>query len=166
MDETNENNDKKDEVTSFYEMGIDDRILLSIIQLKWNEPTPIQEASIPLILSGRDILAKARTGSGKTGAYAIPLIQKILNIKKKSISSESQIRALILTPSRELCTQATRNLNELSRFCQRELAFVDLSSTQMSFVEQRQSLLNKPDIVIATPAKILEHLKVILLNYS
>lgn len=156
----------EDEVMSFTEMGLDDRILLALIELNWSEPTPIQETAIPLVLSGRDILAKARTGSGKTGAYAIPLIQKILNIKKRSAMSALnpsqvvQTRALIITPSRELCAQATRNLSELVQFCQRDITMLDLSTTQMSFAAQRQCLLTRPDVVIATPAKILAHLKV------
>lgn len=159
--------EEDDEVMSFAEMGLDDRILLALIELNWSEPTPIQETAIPLVLSGRDILAKARTGSGKTGAYALPLIQKILNIKKRNaftVSNQSsslvQTRALIITPSRELCAQATRNLGELAQFCMRDITMVDLSTTQMSFAAQRQCLLTRPDVVISTPAKILAHLKV------
>lgn len=156
--------EEEDEVMSFTEMGIDDRILLALIELNWSEPTPIQETAIPLVLSGRDILAKARTGSGKTGAYAIPLLQKILNVKKRNALTASsatiQTRALVITPSRELCAQAARNLSELVRFCQRDVTMVDLSTTQMSFLAQRQCLLTRPDVVIATPAKILAHLKV------
>ena len=67
-----------DDILNFDQMGLDDRLLLAVMNLGWLEPTPIQETAIPLILEGRDVLAKARTGSGKTGAYAIPLIQKIL----------------------------------------------------------------------------------------
>lgn len=160
-----EEEEEEDEVMSFTEMGIDDRILLALIELNWCEPTPIQETAIPLVLSGRDILAKARTGSGKTGAYAIPLLQKILNVKKRNALTASsvtiQTRALVITPSRELCAQAARNLSELVRFCQRDVTLVDLSTTQMSFIAQRQCLLTRPDVVIATPAKILAHLKVI-----
>lgn len=153
-----------DQVMSFTEMGLDDRILLALIELNWSEPTPIQETAIPLVLSGRDILAKARTGSGKTGAYALPLIQKILNVKKRnalsSSASQVQTRALVITPSRELCSQAARNLSELAQFCQRDVTMVDLSTTQMSYAAQRQCLLTRPDVVISTPAKILAHLKV------
>lgn len=118
--------EEDDDILEFEEMGLDERILYAIKKLDWNEPTPIQETAIPLILEGKDVLAKARTGSGKTGAYAIPLIQKILTMKKQFTSKQTTI-ALILTPSRELCTQATRNLNELSVYCQRELTVIDIS---------------------------------------
>ena len=63
--------EEEEEVPSFSDMGIDDRIIMAILNLGWLEPTPIQETAIPLILEGRDILAKARTGSGKTGKLYI-----------------------------------------------------------------------------------------------
>ena len=119
--------EEEEEIQDFKQMGLDERILYAIETLGWFEPTPIQETAIPLILEGKDVLATARTGSGKTGAYAIPLIDKILRIKKQFQSKQSII-ALILTPSRELCTQATKNLNELSQYCQRELTVVDIST--------------------------------------
>lgn len=159
-DSTGENGDEEEEeeITEFTDMGIDDRILMAILQLGWAEPTPIQETAIPLILEGRDVLAKARTGSGKTGAYAIPLLHKILSIKKLK-SSKQSTNALILTPSRELCSQAYKNLKELTVYCQREVTFVDLSSAQMTQQAQKQLLSTKPDIIVSTPTKILNHLK-------
>lgn len=153
-----DNENESAEVVSFTEMGIDDRILLAIIQLGWDEPTPIQEAAIPLILAGRDVLAKARTGSGKTGAYAIPCLNKILTMKKMRAAKQST-SALILTPSRELCNQAYKNLQELTAYCQREISVVDISSTHVNLQAQRQLLATRPDIVVSTPAKILQHLK-------
>jgi ATP-dependent RNA helicase DDX56/DBP9 len=156
--EEEEEEEEEEEIVHFSEMGIDDRILMAVLQLGWLEPTPIQETAIPLILEGRDVLAKARTGSGKTGAYAIPLLHKIL-IAKKSKSSKQSINTLILTPSRELCSQAFKNLQELIVYCQREITIVDLSSSQMTLQAQKQLLSTKPDIVISTPTKILAHLR-------
>lgn len=146
------------EVTTFEEMGIDERILMSVIRLGWLLPTPIQEAAIPLFNEGKDILAKARTGSGKTGAYAIPLLNKILSMKKYK-ANKQKTHSLILTPSRELCSQAHKNLLELTTYCQREITVIDLSATQMTTKAQKQILTTKPDIIISTPTKILEHLK-------
>ncbi len=156
--EDNEDDDEEEEIVNFNEMGIDDRILMGVLKLGWLEPTPIQEAAIPLILEGRDILAKARTGSGKTGAYAIPLLHKILTMKKSKASTQS-ISALILTPSRELCSQAYKNLIDLMTYCQREISIVDLTSSEMTLPAQKQALATKPDIVVSTPTKILAHLK-------
>ena len=84
----------------FHEMNLDDRILKAIAKLGWCEPTLIQQKAIPFILDGKDVLAKGRTGSGKTGAFAIPVIQKILDGKKSA--SEQSVKALLLAPSREL----------------------------------------------------------------
>ena len=84
----------------FHEMNLDDRILKAIAKLGWCEPTLIQQKAIPFILEGKDVLAKGRTGSGKTGAFAIPVIQKILDGKKSA--SEQSVKALLLAPSREL----------------------------------------------------------------
>ncbi len=123
-EEINEN--EEDEILSFNDMGLDERLLYAIDILGWSEPTAIQETAIPIILEGKDVLAQARTGSGKTGAYMIPLIHKILNIKKQ-ISQQQSTIALIMAPSRELCQQIMNNLNELCEFCKRELSFIDLA---------------------------------------
>ncbi|CAF0791865.1 unnamed protein product [Brachionus calyciflorus] len=155
--EDSSNESDNEEITSFIEMGIDDRILLAVIEQGWAEPTPIQETAIPLILQGRDILAKARTGSGKTGAYGIPLLHKILSMKKQR--AKQVTTALVLTPSRELCSQACKNLHELMVYCQREISVVDISSSQMSLQSQKQILATKSDIIVSTPTKILAHLK-------
>lgn len=161
-DELDENDSQfseqnEEKVTDFTEMGIDDRILLAVVEQGWSEPTPIQETAIPLILQGKDILAKARTGSGKTGAYAIPLLHKILSMKKQQARQITS--ALVLTPSRELCSQAFKNLLELMIYCQREISVIDLSSSQMTLMSQKQILATKPDIIVSTPTKILAHLK-------
>jgi len=148
----------EDEVLNFNEMGIDDRILMGVLKQGWQEPTAIQETAIPLILEGRDILAKARTGSGKTGAYIIPLLHKILSMKRlKSVTQSTS--ALVLTPSRELCNQAYQNITDLMVYCQREIKVVDLTTMNMTVQAQKQALSTKPDIIVATPTKILAHLK-------
>lgn len=119
---------------SFQDMGLDERILKvqgrgnctffqrvfshpivnrfffqAIADLGWQEPTLIQERAIPLALDGKDIVARARTGSGKTAAFLIPIIQKILG-RKSAIDQKACIRALVVVPSKELSKQAHRNL--------------------------------------------------------
>lgn len=144
------------EIVVFKDMGLDDRILEAISSLKWEEPTLIQEKAIPLALEGKDILARARTGSGKTAAFAIPVIQRILQIKRTSC--EQEIRALMLAPSKELCKQIYKNVLDLTRFCSRDMSCVDVSG-KVDLSAQRPLLLEKPDIVIGTPFRVLEHLK-------
>ena len=94
-------------VFPFHEMGLDDRILKAIAKLGWIDPTLIQERAIPLIIEGKDLLARGRTGSGKTGAFAIPLVQRLLEVKSDS-SALQAVRCCVLCPSRELARQTTQ----------------------------------------------------------
>ncbi|CAL8114920.1 unnamed protein product [Orchesella dallaii] len=139
----------------FHDMGLDDRLLKAIARLSWKEPTLIQEKAIPLILEGKDVLARARTGSGKTGAFCLPTLQRILNIKASA--REQAIRALILAPSKELCHQIYTNFQQLATFCTRDVKVIDISA--QNDLNSAKSLLNeKPDVVVSTPTRILAHL--------
>lgn len=144
------------EFTNFHEMGLDDRILKAIAHLGWSKPTLIQERAIPLALEGKDLLARARTGSGKTAAYAIPTIQRILN--SKQTAREQTVKALILVPSKELSKQAHQNIRDLTASCSREVKCAEVSG-QVDLSAQRPLLMEKPDIVIGTPSRLLAHLQ-------
>ncbi|GIY17189.1 probable ATP-dependent RNA helicase DDX56 [Caerostris darwini] len=146
----------EEERISFQSFGLDDRLLAAIASLNWKEPTLIQEKAIPLALEGKDILARARTGSGKTGAFLIPIIQQILQMKRSS--SVQETTALIIAPSKELCKQINKNIAELTRYCSRHVSYFDVSP-QVDLSAQRPLLLEKPDIVIGTPMRILAHLQ-------
>lgn len=115
----------------------------------------IQEKAIPLILDAKDVLMRARTGSGKTASFSIPIIQKILN--SKDSAKEQVTTALILAPSKELCLQIRRVIDELVIKCSKIVRCVDLSS-KGDPAAQKNMLAQKPDIVISTPARILSHL--------
>ncbi|KAJ9596300.1 hypothetical protein L9F63_012667 [Diploptera punctata] len=146
---------------NFHEMELDDRILKAIAKLGWVEPTAIQEKAIPILLEGKDVLIRGRTGSGKTGAFSIPVIQRILNSKQSS--KEQGTKALILAPSKELCQQIYNNILELTIKCSREVQCVDLSP-QIEIAAQRPLLVERPDIVVATPMRALAHLRAKNLN--
>ena len=105
--ESNIQKSSEDDEASFRGMGLDDRLLeAAAVKLAWNEPTDIQTRAIPLIMEGRDLMARGRTGSGKTGAFVIPIIQKILDYKRLGKGSQQQcVRALIMAPTKELCRQ-------------------------------------------------------------
>ncbi|XP_005089113.1 probable ATP-dependent RNA helicase DDX56 [Aplysia californica] len=148
--------DEDEHTVQFHEMGVDDRILEAISKLGWSQPTPIQEKAIPLALQGKDILARARTGSGKTAAYAIAVIQKLLHIKQTA--AQQATRAIILTPSKELCNQAFRNILELTVGCSRDIRCTDISP-QVPLASQRSVLIEKPDILVATPSRLLAHVR-------
>lgn len=120
------------------------------------EPTLIQEKAIPLMMEGKDILIRARTGSGKTAAFTIPLIQKILSNKR--MQTKQEIKGLIVAPSKELCKQIHDVIICLTVKCSREVKAIDVSP-QLDLSAQKPLLAEKPDIVVGTPSRLLQHLK-------
>ncbi|KAJ6623363.1 putative ATP-dependent RNA helicase DDX56 [Pseudolycoriella hygida] len=149
-------NIEEEKVNTFDQMELDDRILKAIAKLCWKTPTIIQEKAIPLLLEGKDVLVRARTGSGKTAAFAIPVIQKVLN--SKISATQQQTSALILAPSKELCRQIHSVFEALTNKCQKIVQSIDLSY-YTNETTQKQLLSKHPDVVISTPGKILAHLK-------
>ncbi|KAI9344785.1 P-loop containing nucleoside triphosphate hydrolase protein [Zopfochytrium polystomum] len=124
----------------------------------FTEPTPIQAAAVPLGLQGKDILARARTGSGKTAAYCLPVIQKILSAKQLSPGVKC-CRALFLVPTRELAEQVHRNIKEMCVYATSEITCVNVATADVSINNQRPLLQEGPDIIVATPSKILTHIE-------
>lgn len=122
----------------------------------WSEPTLIQDKTIGLLLEGKDVLMRARTGSGKTAAFAIPLIQKILS--NKPMQAQQEIKGVILAPSKELCNQIYQVIVNLTIKCSREVKCIDISP-QVQLNTQKVLLAEKPDIIVSTPGRIFQHLK-------
>lgn len=116
----------------------------------------IQEKAIPLILESKDVLIRARTGSGKTASFSIPIIQQILNSKESA--KEQRTTALLLAPSKELCLQIRKVIDGLTIKCSKIIRCVDLSAKSEP-TAQKHILAQKPDIVVSTPARVLSHLK-------
>lgn len=135
----------------FQAMGLNANILKAIARKGFSVPTPIQRKTIPLVLERRDVVGMARTGSGKTAAFVIPMIERL-----RAHSSKFGARALILSPSRELAIQTLKVVKELGRG-------TDLKAVLLvggdSLEEQFGFMSANPDIVIATPGRFL-HLKV------
>ncbi len=135
----------------FQAMGLNPNVLKAITRKGFSVPTPIQRKTIPLLLNDKDVVGMARTGSGKTAAFVIPMIEKL-----KTHSNKVGARALILAPSRELALQTLLVVKELGRG-------TDLRSILLvggdSLEEQFLSMSSNPDIIIATPGRFL-HLKV------
>ncbi|XP_029460043.1 probable ATP-dependent RNA helicase DDX56 isoform X2 [Rhinatrema bivittatum] len=128
----------------FHELGLDDRVLKAIADLGWARPTLIQEKAIPLALEGKDLLARARTGSGKTAAYIVPIIQHLLQVKM-SVSQQS-VRVLILVPTKELGQQVQQMIRQLTAYCARDVRVADVSglvdvSAQSQFPKIYQAFL-------------------------
>ncbi|XP_065185560.1 probable ATP-dependent RNA helicase DDX56 [Sycon ciliatum] len=147
-------------VAKFEDLGLDDRLLKAVGRLGWSALTDVQAKAIPLALEGKDVLVKARTGSGKTAAYALPVLEKVLQSKKDQTASSqaAHVRALILVPTKELAVQALTNIKDLSSSCTRDVRVADVSSHSTS-TTQRTILLEQPDIVIGTPGRMLSCLK-------
>lgn len=150
--------DNDEKTVQFHQMELDDRIFKAIATLGWLSPTLIQEKSIPLLLEGKDVLLRAKTGSGKTAAFVIPAIQKILKQKKEAMATEQLISTLVLAPSKELCQQIKGVFDELTIKCQRDVRTIDLTST-VNPSAMKHMLAERPDAIISTPAKILQQLK-------
>lgn len=135
----------------FQAMGLNANLLKAITRKGFSVPTPIQRKTVPLILDGQDVVGMARTGSGKTAAFVLPMVERL-----KSHSPKMGARGLILSPSRELALQTLKVVKELGRGT--DLKCVLLVGGE-SLEDQFSSIVGNPDIVIATPGRFL-HLKV------
>ncbi|KAJ1918948.1 ATP-dependent DNA/RNA helicase [Mycoemilia scoparia] len=155
-----------DKEKTFESLDLDDRLLLALTKMGLNHPTLVQDKAIPLALAGKDILARARTGSGKTAAYCLPLIQKILTIKGKMLPTDQErkaIRGLVLVPTRELAEQVSKYVRDLTQFCAKDFSVANVAGNAplhlwMPIANIRPLLAELPDIVVSTPARILQHL--------
>ncbi|KAK8022314.1 ATP-dependent RNA helicase dbp9, partial [Apiospora rasikravindrae] len=136
-------------------LRLDSRLLQAIASQNWKKPTLVQSKAIPLALDGRDVLAKAKTGSGKTSVYVLPLLEAIL--KRKQTTSAPTTTALILVPTRELADQVVRVIDTFAAFC-KDIQTVKLSE-KLSDAVTRTLLSNLPDLVVGTPARVLQAIK-------
>jgi len=123
-------------------------VLKAIHEMGFEESTPIQEKAIPIALQGRDLIGQAQTGTGKTAAFSIPLVQ---NIDPK----EEHIVALIMTPTRELAIQVAEEIAKLSRF--KGIRTLPIYGGQ-DIVKQIRALKQKPHVIIGTPGRLLDHI--------
>eukprot|EP00298_Acanthocystis_sp_HF-20_P005735 c15806_g1_i1.p1 GENE.c15806_g1_i1~~c15806_g1_i1.p1 ORF type:complete len:604 (-),score=225.36 c15806_g1_i1:39-1850(-) len=149
---------KLDELRSFDEFGLDIRILRSLTRMKFFIPTPVQLKCIPFILEGKDLLVRAETGSGKTAAYGIPIIQKLLrSASVNNTMGSSGIRSIVLVPTRELCQQISDVFTSLLHFTSGEIGILSLGQDVPMSVQVSQ-LASSPDIIICTPGRLSQHL--------
>jgi len=135
---------------SFNSLGLSDALLKAISKKGYTTPSPIQQKAIPPILEGKDVLASAQTGTGKTAGYTLPILQ-LLSLGKHL--SHRPIRALILTPTRELAAQILANIKEYSEFVDLRSAVIFGGVNQNPQVTQlRQGI----DILVATPGRLID----------
>ena len=131
----------------FNELKLEKNILKALKEAGYSEPTPIQQQAIPPVLEGRDLMGCAQTGTGKTCAFSVPIIQRLA----KSEGGKGTIRALILTPTRELALQIYENVCQYARYmpCSAAVIFGGVSQ-----VPQVEAIERGVDILIATPGRL------------
>ncbi|WP_225772400.1 DEAD/DEAH box helicase [Pseudomonas sp. Marseille-Q5115] len=135
----------------FSQFALHERLLKAVAELNFVEPTPVQVAAIPPALEGRDLRVTAQTGSGKTAAFVLPLLNRLIGPARPRVD----IRAIILLPTRELAQQT---LKEVERFARYTFIKAGLITGGEDFKLQAAMLRKVPDILIGTPGRLLEHL--------
>lgn len=138
----------------FTDFDFDKRLLEGIEASGYNEATPVQEQVIPLILAGKDVIASAQTGTGKTAAFLLPLINNILSTPLNHHS----ITALIVVPTRELAVQIAQNMEGLSYFTSVSSIAVYGGGDGNAFVQEKKALSVGADVIVCTPGKMLAHI--------
>ncbi|CAK9439085.1 uncharacterized protein LODBEIA_P33090 [Lodderomyces beijingensis] len=141
---------KKAKADSFASFGLSKFLLMNIAKKGYRQPTPIQRKAIPLVIENRDVVGMARTGSGKTAAFVLPLIEKLKS------RSPGGVRAVILSPSRELALQTYKQVKEFSHGTNLQSIVLIGGDT---LEEDFGKMMTKPDIIVCTPGRFL-HLKV------
>ncbi len=138
---------------TFEDLGVIEPILKALDAKNYKEPTQIQERAIPVVLKRRDVLGSAQTGTGKTAAFAIPIIQLIHQIEKKQQGNRPVIRSLIVTPTRELAIQIDENIRDYAKhtFIKHAVIFGGVKQSK-----QVASLKNGVHILVATPGRLLD----------
>ncbi|WP_112311331.1 DEAD/DEAH box helicase [Pseudogemmobacter bohemicus] len=138
-------------MTTFAELGLSPKILAALEKTQLKAPTPIQAQSIPHIMAGKDLMGLAQTGTGKTAAFGLPLLHRILDLGHPP--GPKNIRALILVPTRELATQIKDNL---SMFTQGTAVKVVMVVGGASINKQAQALVRGADVLVATPGRLID----------
>jgi len=135
-------------LTKFEELGIKKSILDGLKDMNFQEPFPIQAAAIPVLLSGQDVIGQAHTGTGKTAAFSLPILQNIV--------PKGGIQALILAPTRELALQISGEINKFAKYTgMRNVTIYGGQSINVQFRDLDRGV----EIVVATPGRLIDHLK-------
>ena len=135
--------------TKFTDLGLSEQMLQALTDAGYAHPTPIQEQAVPLALKGRDLIGLAQTGTGKTAAFTIPIIERLLGGPRRT-------RALILTPTRELCVQVEESFRKYGTHSDLDVIAV---YGGVGYDPQVKALRAGVDVVVATPGRLLDHLE-------
>jgi ATP-dependent RNA helicase RhlE len=139
----------------FVSLGLSPSLSHPLARLGYTTPTPVQLTSIPIVLSGRDLLARAQTGTGKTAAFGLPMIDRLL-VRGGSPAGSRKPRGLVLVPTRELALQVHRSLATYGIPANLRVTAI---FGGVSFVPQKKELQRGTDIIVATPGRLLDHMQ-------
>ncbi|OWZ84402.1 DEAD/DEAH box helicase [Natranaerobius trueperi] len=137
-------------MTKFNDLGLSQSVIKATSNMGFEETTPIQEHTIPLVMKGQDIIGQAQTGTGKTAAFGIPLVEKITEEKSK------QTKGLVVTPTRELAIQVAEEINNLGQF--KGIRSLPVYGGQ-SIDRQIKALKKRPQIIVGTPGRLMDHMR-------
>jgi ATP-dependent RNA helicase RhlE len=137
----------------FSELGLIEPLQKAVAHEGYKTPTPIQEQAIPVVLAGRDILGCAQTGTGKTASFVLPLLQRLHEQKEKDGIKGHPLKALILTPTRELATQIHESIENYGRFLNLKSVVIFGGVSQS---KQVSDLRRGCDFIVATPGRLMD----------
>ncbi len=137
----------------FTELNLDPDLLEGISSIGFEDATPVQEQAIPVILEGKDMIASAQTGTGKTAAFLLPVIHRILHHR-----TSDKVQALVIVPTRELAQQIDQHMQGLSYFTPVSSIPIYGGTDGISFDNEKKSLIEGADVVICTPGRMIAHL--------
>jgi len=137
---------------TFEELHLTPPILKALSRCKHHHPTPVQAEAIPKVLTGRDLVASAQTGTGKTAAFVLPALQRLTT---NPLPSKTGVRILVLTPTRELATQITETARAYGRYTNVHSVAI---YGGMPFGDQIRALAQIPDMIVATPGRLIDHI--------
>ena len=147
---------------TFDEFGFEYEIMDGLDAMNFREATPIQEKAIPVIMDGCDLIACAQTGTGKTAAFILPLMSRLL----VSGNEQNKVKAVIITPTRELAQQIDLQFEGFSYFAPISTVAVSGGGDGASWEQQKRGLTLGADVIIATPGRLISHLKISNIDFS
>ncbi len=150
----------------FDELELDYELLDAIEEMGFSQTTPVQEQTIPIILEGDDIIGCAQTGTGKTAAYALPLLSQLITARDADGYDDTKVKAIIMVPTRELAMQIDTQFQGFGYYLPISTTVVYGGGDGKSWDTQRKGLCSGADIVVATPGRLLAHLESGTVDFS
>lgn len=150
------------EFDDFYHFGLDDRVLDGLDAMGFRQPSPVQAAAIPSILEGKDVIACAQTGTGKTAAFVLPVLSELASGEYP----EEHVNAVIMAPTRELAQQIDRQIDAFSYFVGASAVPIYGGTGGIEWEQQKRALRMGADMIIATPGRLLSHINLNTVDLS